>query len=63
MRRLISFVVALLMPLILIGGGGAVTGWGFTNEWDILVWIGLGMIAAGVLWGLFLFLWATDGPF
>lgn len=63
MKRLISFIVTLLMPLFLIGGGGAISGWGLTNDWDILVWIGLGMIVAGVLWGLVLFLWADSGPF
>ena len=61
MRRLISFIVTLLMPLVLIGGGGALTGWGLTNDLDIMVWIGLGMIAAGILWGLFLFFWASGG--
>ncbi|MEL6685782.1 MAG: hypothetical protein AAFN63_00820 [Pseudomonadota bacterium] len=61
MRRLITFVMTLIMPIILIGGGGAVLGWGVTNEWDIVGWIGAGMIGAGVLWGLFLFFWASDG--
>jgi hypothetical protein len=63
MRRFISFVVTLLMPLILIGGGGALTGWGITNEWATVAWIGAAMVVAGVLWGLFLFLWAESGPF
>jgi hypothetical protein len=63
MRRLISFLVTLLMPLILIGGGGALTGWGITNEWATVAWIGAAMVVAGVLWGLFLFLWAESGPF
>ncbi|KQI72265.1 hypothetical protein AN191_09070 [Loktanella sp. 5RATIMAR09] len=62
MRRLISFVVTLLMPLVLIGGGGALTGWGITNEWATVAWIGAAMVVAGVLWGLFLFLWAESGP-
>ena len=61
MRRLISFVVTLLMPLILIVGGGALTGWGITNDWNMVVWIGAAMVVAGVLWGLFLFLWASNG--
>lgn len=63
MRRLISFLVTLLMPLILIGGGGALTGWGITNDWKMVAWIGAAMVVAGVLWGLFLFLWAESGPF
>lgn len=63
MKRLIGFVVTLLMPLVLIGGGGALVGVGVTNEWPILAWAGLAMIAGGVLWGLFLFFWASEGPF
>jgi hypothetical protein len=62
MRRLISFLVTLFMPLILIGAGGALAGWGLANEWEIVAWSGLGLIGAGIAWGLFLFLWATDGP-
>ena len=61
MKRLIAFVMTLIMPIILIGGGGAILGRGVTNEWSTVGWIGAGMIGAGVLWGLFLFLWASDG--
>jgi len=61
MRRLIAFVLTLLIPIILIAGGGALTGWGATNDWDWLVWAGLSMIAVGVLWGIVLFLWAGNG--
>ncbi len=61
MRRLIGFLVALFMPLILIGGGGALMGWGLTNSWEIVTWTGLGMIGAGIVWGLILFFWASDG--
>lgn len=61
MKRLIAFVMTLLMPIILIVGGGAVTGWGLTNDWEVVVWIGLGMIGAGLAWGFFLFLWASNG--
>lgn len=63
MRRLIGFVVTLFMPVILIGGGGALTGWGLTNGWDILAWAGFAMVVGGVLWGLFLYFWASEGPF
>lgn len=62
MRRFIAFIVTLLMPLVLIVAGGAIIGWGVSNEWAIVGWIGLGMVGAGILWGLFLFLWASEGP-
>ena len=61
MKRFITFIVTLIMPIVLIGAGGAVAGWGLTNDWDVMAWIGLGLIGAGILWGLFLFFWASDG--
>lgn len=59
MRRLIGFIVTLLMPILLIGGGGALAGWGLDNDINMLVYIGLAMIAAGLVWGLVIFLWAS----
>ena len=61
MRRLAAFIKSLLMPIILIVGGAAIGGWGVTNEWDIVAYIGFGMMGAGVLWGFFLWLWGTEG--
>ena len=61
MRRLATFIMTLLMPIILIVSGGALGGWGMTKEWDIVTFMGLGMMGAGVLWGFFLWLWVTDG--
>jgi len=61
MRRLIAFVLTLLMPIILIASGGTLAGWGMTNNWDWMVWAGLAMIAVGILWGVALFLWAGNG--
>lgn len=61
MKSLIRFVLGLLMPVILIALGGAVAGWGLTNDWQILTWMGLALVAAGIIWGFFLWLWASDG--
>lgn len=61
MRALIRFLVSLFMPVILIGGGGAIIGWGLNNTWPILTYAGLAMVAAGLIWGLVLWLWAHDG--
>ena len=49
------------MPVFLIGGGGALIGTALNYEIAMLVWVGLAMVAAGILWGLFLFFWATGG--
>lgn len=61
MRALIRFIVGLFMPVILIGGGGALIGWGLNNTWPILVYAGLAMMAAGLIWALVLWLWVSDG--
>ncbi|MDX8351585.1 hypothetical protein [Cognatiyoonia sp. IB215182] len=61
MAALIRFFLSLFMPVILIGGGGALVGWGLNNTWSIMIYAGLAMIAAGVLWGLVLWLWVSDG--
>lgn len=57
MKQLARFLVGLFMPFFLIIGGGALVGWGIGNEWNIIAGIGATMVVAGILWGLFLFLW------
>ena len=61
MKSAIRFIVTLLMPVILVAGGGALMGWGITNEWDYVAWAGIGMIAGGIIWGLILWLWVDAG--
>ncbi|MEO0931440.1 MAG: hypothetical protein AAFY14_12450 [Pseudomonadota bacterium] len=61
MRSLIRFIVGLLMPVILIGAGGMVVGLGVNNNWELLIYGGFAMIGAGLIWGLLLWLWASDG--
>lgn len=61
MKKFVGFIVGLLMPIILIALGGAVAGLGLNNDWDYVAYAGLGLIGAGILWGIFLFMWASDG--
>ena len=61
MKNLARFLVGLFMPVFLIGGGGALIGTALNYEIAMLVWVGLAMVGAGILWGLFLFFWATGG--
>jgi hypothetical protein len=60
-KKLIGFVLTLLMPIILIALGGAVAGLGLNNDWEYVSYAGLGLVGAGLIWGFFLFLWASDG--
>ncbi len=61
MKRLISFIISLVMPIILIGGGGMVIGLGVNNNSSVITYAGMALIGAGLLWGLFLWLWASGG--
>lgn len=63
MKKLITFLIGIFMPIILIGLGGVLAGYGLTNSWQIMIWAGLGLIGAGIFWGLVLFLWSSDGGF
>ncbi|WP_342070826.1 hypothetical protein [Yoonia algicola] len=56
MKSAIRFIIGLLMPIILIGSGGAMFGWGLENDWDYIAWAGIGLIGAGIIWGLVVWL-------
>lgn len=61
MKNLVRFLVTLFMPILLIVAGGAIVGLGARYNMEILFYVGFGMIGAGILWGLAMFLWATNG--
>lgn len=61
MKSIIRFIIGLLMPIILIAGGGMLAGLGLNNDWQFVVWAGIAMVGAGIVWGFFLFLWANGG--
>ena len=61
MKGIARFLLGLFMPLILIAGGAGLIGVGMTYEIVILVWVGLALIAAGIIWGLILYFWAESG--
>jgi hypothetical protein len=60
-RSIVSFLVTLLMPLVLVGLGAGVVALGFWLGWLWLVIAGGVVVLAGVLFGVFLFLWADAG--
>ncbi|MEJ6404497.1 hypothetical protein [Yoonia sp. 2307UL14-13] len=57
MQSFLRFVIGLFMPVILIAVGGVVAGWGIDNDWRYVVWAGIGMVGAGIVWGLVVWLW------
>lgn len=63
LKGLLKFLLSLFMPVILIGGGGTLAVFGIEQEWSWLVWFGLIVVGAGIVWGLFIFLWAESGSF
>ncbi|MEO0872109.1 MAG: hypothetical protein AAFY19_09155 [Pseudomonadota bacterium] len=63
MRSLIRFVLGLIMPIVLLAAGAGMAGLGLDREWNWLVWAGLIVAGAGIVWGLFLFFLADSGSF
>ena len=63
MKSVVRFLVGLFMPLILIVCGAALTGLGATYDWEIMIYAGFATIGAGIVWGIFLFLWAGGADF
>ena len=61
MKSLIRFLVSLFMPIVLIAGGGTLAGWGINLPSQTVIYTGLALIGAGIIWGLFLFFWASGG--
>ena len=61
MKRLLHFLVGIFMPVILIAGGAGLIGIAISYEVAFLLYVGLALIAAGVLWGFLLFMWASGG--
>ncbi|MEE4298264.1 MAG: hypothetical protein V2J24_02380 [Pseudomonadales bacterium] len=53
--------MALLAPFVMLFGGAGLIGLGLDRDVSFLVWTGLVVFAGGVLWCLFLYLWADSG--
>lgn len=56
MNKVIRSVIGLIMPIILIASGGSLFGWGLDNEWNYVAWAGVGLVVAGIIWGLVVWL-------
>ncbi|MEE4300079.1 MAG: hypothetical protein V2J24_11620 [Pseudomonadales bacterium] len=63
MKELARFLVVLLAPFVLIFGGAGVIALGVEREIEFLIWTGLIVLGSGLLWCLFLYLWADSGSF
>lgn len=65
MRNLIAWLLRVLvnalMPFLLVAAGAGIASLGLTYSLTLLIWTGLIMVGAGILWGLFLFLYYTEG--
>ena len=51
-----SALLAMLAPLVPILLGAGLAAWGLTSGWPWLIWTGLIVAAAGVVWGLVVWL-------
>lgn len=57
-RGFIQFLIAILAPFALILIGAGIGALGLSLEWQWLVWMGLIVAGAGVVWGLVLLFFA-----
>lgn len=55
-----KFLLALLMPLVLILIGAGLIALGITMGWTFVFWTGLVVAAVGLLWGAFFLI--VHGP-
>lgn len=63
MKSLARFLVALLAPFVFVFGGAGLIAVGLEHEIEFLLWTGLILLAAGLLWCLWLYLQAEAGSF
>ena len=56
LRWLVRTLLAILIPIVLVIGGGALVGVGINYSLPVVMWIGIALLAAGIIWGLVLFL-------
>lgn len=61
MKDILRFLLGLLAPFLLIGGGALLMGAGAEYEWNILIYAGGALILAGIVWGIFLWMHSTSG--
>jgi hypothetical protein len=59
-RSFVRFLVYVFAPIALILAGAGLAALGITMGWTILLWAGLIVAAAGLIWGAFLLLF--HGP-
>lgn len=59
--ELLKFLAGLLVPVLLIVVGAALAGAGFNYGLPVVGWAGAAILAAGVVWGALLVLFASGG--
>ena len=59
MKQVIRIIIGIFMPFVLIVSGGAMFDWGLDNDRDYVVWVGIGLVVVGIVWGLVLWLWVN----
>lgn len=56
LKSVLRILVVILMPVALVFGGGALAGLGISNDLGFLVWGGLALVGAGIIWGVVLYM-------
>ena len=57
LKSVAQFLLSMFAPVIPIALGAMLVSWAFPHEYMFLVWTGVIMVAAGIIWGIILFLY------
>jgi len=60
LTTILRIVLSVFAPLILIGAGAGLISVGMAYSYDIIIWTGLILIAAGLIWGLIIFFYYSE---
>jgi len=60
MRGLFRSPVRFLAPILLIGAGGALIGYGAASSFPLLIWAGVPMAAGGIIWAVIILFLNSD---
>lgn len=58
-----SILVTILPPILLIAAGAGLAAAGLEFSITFLMWVGVVLVAAGLIWGVFIYFAADSGSF
>lgn len=51
LKQLLALLLWIIAPIVLVVVGAAITAFGISHDWEIVVWTGIITAGFGLLWG------------